>query len=212
MFLPAAAAAALLLGSGAAVAAVTTVNAGGYALSDDSFGTGFGVHSNGTQTGNTINAHVNQEGSAVSFTSAATLSDTGAGEAQIDGTMNNLIVDFAHGWEKITFAFSLPNGPGSPDSSVMTLAVNGTTLFTGGASGNCSICTLGANGEQKFTIAGPSITELSFTFDPAIATAKQFRVELSAVPEPASWGMMLLGFLGCGAILRSRRKEFGFAA
>jgi hypothetical protein len=205
--LAATAAAALMLCYGAGASAVTVVQ-GGYSLSDTSFGTGFGVHSDGTQLNvNTINAHVNQEGSAVTFTSGELLSDNGGGEAQINGSFNDLTVNFAHGWGRITFAFSLPNGPGSPGSSAMTLAVNGTPLFN---TGNCSICTLGANGEQKFTIEGPSITQLSFTYDPSIATAKQFRVE-APIPEPASWAMMLLGFFGCGSLLRSRRKDLGLA-
>jgi hypothetical protein len=29
---------------------------------------------------------------------------------------------------------------------------------------------------------------------------------ISAIPEPAAWGMMILGFFGLGAILRSRRR------
>jgi hypothetical protein len=34
----------------------------------------------------------------------------------------------------------------------------------------------------------------------------------SAVPEPATWGMMLLGFVGLGFAFRNRRRMVGFAA
>ncbi len=34
----------------------------------------------------------------------------------------------------------------------------------------------------------------------------------TAVPEPATWAMMLLGFGGLGALLRRRRTLAGFAA
>jgi hypothetical protein len=34
-----------------------------------------------------------------------------------------------------------------------------------------------------------------------------------AVPEPASWALMLTGFLGAGAVLRTaRRRQVAFAA
>jgi hypothetical protein len=34
----------------------------------------------------------------------------------------------------------------------------------------------------------------------------------SAVPEPATWGMMLLGFIGLGFAFRQRRRMVGLAA
>jgi hypothetical protein len=34
----------------------------------------------------------------------------------------------------------------------------------------------------------------------------------ASVPEPASWAMMLVGFGGLGAVLRSKRRRQGFAA
>jgi len=35
---------------------------------------------------------------------------------------------------------------------------------------------------------------------------------VAAVPEPATWGMMLLGFVGLGLAFRVRRRKVGFAA
>ena len=40
----------------------------------------------------------------------------------------------------------------------------------------------------------------------------QVGVPVSAVPEPASWAMMLVGFFGLGFIMRSSRKERALAA
>ena len=37
-------------------------------------------------------------------------------------------------------------------------------------------------------------------------------IELGAVPEPASWAMMLAGFFGLGAVLRRARREQRLAA
>jgi hypothetical protein len=33
----------------------------------------------------------------------------------------------------------------------------------------------------------------------------------SAVPEPATWGMMLLGFIGLGFAFKNKRRKVSFA-
>ena len=35
--------------------------------------------------------------------------------------------------------------------------------------------------------------------------------EIAGVPEPASWGLMILGFAGVGAALRTRRQAMSAA-
>jgi hypothetical protein len=60
--------------------------------------------------------------------------------------------------------------------------------------------TIGLNGNPNIGFAGPSSDYAGFmngNFDWSIT---------SAVPEPASWALMLLGFGGLGAALRSRRR------
>lgn len=62
--------------------------------------------------------------------------------------------------------------------------------------------------QQFASTAGSSYT-LNFLFSNENATPNGFRVSTSGtvgVPEPATWGMMLLGFGGLGAILRLRRR------
>ena len=192
----------------AGAAGATTVVSGSYQLQDGSFGTGLGVHSNGTQSGNTLNAHVNQDGSAVTFTSTDTLSQTGSGEATIDGPFGNLDVNFAKSWDAITFAFSLPNGHGAPTSSQMEIFINGSSTAAFDTSNCLVLCDLGNHGEQKFIVSGlggASIDELKFEFSNPIDNGKQFRV-MGGVPEPTAWSMMLLGFFSAGALLRGRRK------
>ena len=66
-----------------------------------------------------------------------------------------------------------------------------------------------------FTISGGTLERLDFIFRPGVADAKQFRLQLAddggndpgggAVPEPASWAMMIVGFGGVGAAMRRRR-------
>lgn len=194
-----ASAVALLFATGAAAAVVI----GPYTLDSGSFGAQTGVHSNGTQTNvTTADAFVNQDGSAVTFGSSAAFSVNGNGEATVSGPLPDLTVNFAKAWGEITFDFE------SDVASIMSLTVNGTTLFTDGGGNACgTLCDLSQNGSNKFILTGPAITSLAFTFDPSIADAKQFRVEFpSAVPEPAAWTMMIVGVGMIGAVMRRRRR------
>jgi hypothetical protein len=191
---------------GTAMAAEVIV--GGYTLDDTSFGTGFGVHSDGTQSGNTISGNVNIDGSDVTFSSSDILDITGSGEATVygDPSLSDLLVTFEKAWGKITFNFSDLDGTASD----FTLLVNGTALFSATPNPGDDACTfcLINNGENKFTVSGSGITTLAFTFDPAIENAKQFRVEgLDIVPEPSTWAMMILGFGAVGAMLRHARRR-----
>jgi len=181
---------------------------GGFSLDTGSFGTGLGVHSNGTQSGPSIGGAVNTDGSAVTFsTTSGNLSITGSGEATVEGDpgMENLLVTFAKGWDDVTFNFEKLES-----NAAFTLLVNGTALYN---AGNCVICTIG-NGANKFTISGTGITTLLFNFNPAIADAKQFRVEgvsTVAVPEPTTWAMLIAGLGVVGASMRRRKTAISFA-
>lgn len=174
----------------------------GFTLDSGSFGTGYGVHSDGgKQSGSILNAHVNIDGSAVTFTSNGSLTMTGGGEATVypdGGVIDDLTVDFAKSWNKITFSFD------GEEDGIFTLLVNGISLFDG-----CSLCTLDSSGQNKFILTGNGINNLAFTFEPGILTAKQFRVDgvTDAVPEPATWGLMILGIGFAGAVMRRRQRQ-----
>lgn len=174
---------------------------GGFTLDSGTFGTGYGVHSDGTQADTTLNAHVNQDGSWVTFNSSGQLTMTGSGEATVypaTGSIEDLTVLFEKGWNYITFDFE------AGADGTFTMLVNGTALFDG-----CSLCTLDKNGANKFVLSGQGITSLQFSFDPGIDTAKQFRVEglsMTGVPEASTWAMMILGVGAIGGALRRRQK------
>jgi hypothetical protein len=197
--------------AGSALGAQVVV--GAYTLQDGSFGGQLGVHSDGSATASTVSGHVNNEGSDVTFsTTTGVISINGIGEAIIDGDplLENLLVTFEHGWGSVTFDLESPTHQQDPDFDVSnyTLLVNGLTTFSLGGSPSCTFC-LVTNGTNKFILTGPSITTLQFNFDPAIQQAKQFRVEgvgQTAVPEPATWAMLMFGLGGVGALMRQRRR------
>lgn len=62
-------------------------------------------------------------------------------------------------------------------------STNTTVLFRGSASGGCC-------------------------FGPALDNVALNEISPGAVPEPATWAMMIGGFFGLGAVLRQRRRAF----
>jgi hypothetical protein len=191
---------------------------GSYSLDSGTFGSQLGVHSTGSQSGTTsASGFVNQDGSAVTFTSTGlfNLSVNGQGEATIEGdpTLANLTISFAKIWGEITFDLETVN----KKPSVMSLLVNGTDLFSGAICG--TLCDLG-NGSNKFDLTGPAIQTLTFNFNPAIADAKQFRLKLATdtpvtpetppvrVPEPLTLSLFAAGLAGTAA-LRRRKSTSG---
>lgn len=68
--------------------------------------------------------------------------------------------------------------------------------------------------DYTFTASSTSTT-LKFSSDPATSSSNfgmaLDNVSISAVPEPATWLMMLFGFGLIGGALRSRKKQIGFA-
>lgn len=199
----------MLAGAALVVAqpAQAAVTVGGFTLDSGGFGTGQGVHSTGTQDPDTtLTGIVNQEGSGVTFSSSGLISITGSGQATIAGSpsLADLNVVFEHGWDSVTFKFD----NFAQTTSSFDLLVNGASLFSGG--GNCSVLCVIGTGDNRFRLDGAGITSLAFTFDPAIKDAKQFRVEgVGAIPEAATWAMMVIGFGIIGGAIRRRHKVSG---
>lgn len=203
-----AATAAVLLGASAASAASVTNPP--FTLSDKSFGGPCGVHGNGgKQMGMTINAHVMCDGSAATFTSSSNLSQTGSGEAILNGPFTDITVDFAHTWGSVTFAFQNVN---ATPANGMSIFVNDSATANFSPS-NCSFCSFSGMGLEKFTITGAPIDELTFQFTQPVDNAKQFRVAFGApIPEPATWALMIVGVGMIGFAARRRNAGLALAA
>lgn len=98
------------------------------------------------------------------------------------------------------------------NSFILYLSDGTTETFTGQqvidfgiADGNQSASN--TNGRLTFTGgAGQVITRIDLASSQAVLEADNIGV-IAAVPEPGTWGMMLLGFGAMGASLRRRRRS-----
>ena len=73
--------------------------------------------------------------------------------------------------------------------------------------------TLDDNGQNFFTAVasnGELIKTVQINSTVGLADIEQVRIGVgpigAVIPEPATWAMMILGFFGMGATLRSRRR------
>jgi hypothetical protein len=194
-------------------------------LSIGSFGPGYGVHSDGgdqdTRSGGSLLAHVNQEDSAVTFSTnnwaTNPIAFQGGGEATVIGGMTQLNVDFEHAWTRITFDLEPLNG--NVPENLKSFTFNLTVTMSGGSSvtfdqTNCTICNSDKDKSGQFVLTSDvGIQHLAFTFDPIAGDAKQFRVNgleiIPPTPEPSTWAMIFLGFAGIAYLASRRRKAVG---
>lgn len=168
----------------------------------------------------TIAGVTNQSGGTITFTSAEEVGIVmdANGQASIsaaDGRLGSLRFDLSSG----TFGgavFNLSPVPGNRDNE----AISAVFTFLGADGNTISLSkdvTLSTNGNNWFGVsgnAGERLTGISFLTNnhltDGIGSFQQLRlsdVQLnSAVPEPATWAMMLFGFGAVGYSMRSRRR------
>jgi hypothetical protein len=154
----------------------------------------------------TVTGTVGIGGPAVNFTSTDGLLETNTGAATIfraDGAdLTQLTFTLLTG--SFTAAeFNLESG--SPKAFDIVLSALG--------GGSQTIHIDNANGSNIFDViaaTGESYTSASFVSSQGgFNDFKQLRLVLApgAVPEPATWGMMLLGFAGIGMTIRRQRRS-----
>jgi hypothetical protein len=154
----------------------------------------------------TVTGTVGIGGPLVSFSSTQGNLSTNPGAATVftaDGSLlTNLTFTILSGFTAAEF--NLENG--DPSSFLVTLTDSGGDSF--------SQTLTKLNGSNIFDIvapAGATYTSATFTSTGGgFADLKQLRVTLAtAVPEPATWAMMLLGFAGIGMAMRRRGRSAG---
>ena len=106
--------------------------------------------------------------------------------------------------------FDLINGTGAFAFTVTALDGGGATLGTATPSLN-DFGTAGSVGQVTFNFGGIRSILISGNGDFAIDTLS-FDAGRGAVPEPASWAMMIGGFALAGAAMRRRSTKLAFAA
>jgi hypothetical protein len=124
--------------------------------------------------------------------------------------LDDLHVEFSPDLEAIGWNVELLTGGGAPDGPfAMTVSVN--SGITAGADFFTVDPMIKPMKYWIVATGGDSIDTLDFTFDPNIKGFKQFRPDALggsppvAVPEPATWAMLIGGFAMVGAMVRRRR-------
>ncbi|WP_293345186.1 PEPxxWA-CTERM sorting domain-containing protein [Phenylobacterium sp.] len=103
---------------------------------------------------------------------------------------------------------NVPNGGGPPQAWSITLGgvdSDGTAFsqFFGGITNDQFFNFVATNGQV--------ITSIDFRTSQEVALGQLRLGGLTAVPEPATWAMMIIGFGGVGALMRRKRGRFAFA-
>ena len=166
---------------------------------------------NANAAGSTILGTSNKTSTAVTFTSSTdTLNATSNGQASIsalDTKLNALSISLSNPNLGFTaFEFNLNSNVSGPLTLVFTDQLGGTQ--TGTQSFNVSAH--GSNFFDAIAANGELITNVSLS-GANLSSVGQVRLGgvtslVRAVPEPASWALMIVGFGGIGAAMRRRRQ------
>jgi hypothetical protein len=95
---------------------------------------------------------------------------------------------------------------------MLTFLDAGNGLFTGTPLNSHTFTAIGTNvgSNTATTSAAFSITE-EFIVTASGTGSASSTIDVAAVPEPATWAMMLLGFVGLGFAFRQSRRKVSFA-
>jgi hypothetical protein len=146
----------------------------------------------------------------ITFSSGDTFNTSASGQAVItptNTTFNDLTMTASGTASAFTALLLDVKVPGTE-----TLTFTSPTPITSGAT---QIVT--ANGENFILVSainGETFSSLRFTSTGNLSSVEQVRVDIAgnvgAVPEPSTWAMMVLGFLGIGFMAYRRRGHASF--
>jgi hypothetical protein len=154
------------------------------------------------------------QGDNVTFTTVGNLlfspSNGAARITATDGSLENLewhLTDLKTAFDLGVFNINTPNRGGATNVTVYAYNQIGTE-FSGAFS-------LSGNGQHFFTVDANNndlISSIRFVATGgAVEDVRQVRIEgvesITAVPEPSTWAMMMLGFAGVGFMAYRRRNQ-----
>ena len=227
-FAPAIALAFTIAAAPASAAVILTDVATGVMLKDGDNSLELQIHSDLSQTGTSVLAHT-QPGIPVGITlqsqsqikingnGYAHVEDASATDGQKFDDLDIFLTDYPQGFDGIEFSVQYSGFTGkNPAPAYLYIAAD----MLGGGSVNFSPLLVSSNGLRDYQIIGDGndvFTRLSlrsynssamttgFAFD----QVKQIDIELvkTPVPEPAIWGLMILGFGGIGVAMRRNRRN-----
>ena len=179
------------------------------------------LFNNGVQTGTTVIGHT-QSGTLVNFTGSTVgggnIIRANGGQARIEGNLDALLngvsfqLDGLKTFDELEFNLFKANSEGKGQSTIFPTAY--FTLFDD-LGVQYDFTSVINNGENFFGFVGTlgntiSRVEVSIAgFDGAgFVDMRQVRLEeaTAAIPEPATWAMMLAGFGAMGVAMRRRRN------
>lgn len=180
------------------------------------------LFNSGTQTGTTVNGQT-QLGTNVLFTGTTlgggnTLIAEG-GQARVEGDLNTLTPNPNDTLLLTSLNFSLAGGStfNNLEFNVFGGTATSATFLITDNQGDVTPFTVSLGNGQNFVafqgINGQSIASVSATFaGGGVGDIRQIRLDqasVAAVPEPATWALMVLGFFGLG-FMGTRRKTMQF--
>ena len=164
---------------------------------------------NVTSVGDSLTTLTNM-GTSVTFTGTEQLKSFSGGQARISGSDGDLTF--------LSWALTTPNeGYLSGDFKLNPSHTGGATSATivatdqFGTQFTCSLCSIPSSGFFNVEAsAGELIMSISVTANGGeLDDIRQVRLEgvASAVPEPSTWAMMILGFFGVGYMAYRRKNS-----
>ena len=195
-------AAALLIGISTPASAAVTICLGGGCSAQP----GSNVLVNAGVPGPTVSGTLNNAPGTVSFTSTEDLIGLANGQARVGAA--ELVL-----YNPLTFTYN--DGLISALEFNIDALTNGNVFFSfsgGNSNGQVtSLYDIGENGSNFFNAFNGTFSSVTMTFTDGatVSDVGQFRLNaapsVAAVPEPATWAMMMLGFAAIGFSVRRRK-------
>lgn len=154
-------------------------------------------------TATNITGHVgSQTGTPLVSFASPTVVDAKNGFASIDAAASlyhDLTITIAKGFTFTDLVFDIL----SPDPFTITASNGGTASLSDLKNGNDEF--------TAFAINGTNLTWITLHSDTGFSQIKQFELSavtpVTAVPEPTTWAMMVMGFAGVGFLAYRRRSN-----